>query len=180
MANEVKGVRIAIIGAFNRLVLSHRRLKPRVADVLGEAGVARSTFYEHFDSRDSLLVEAMRGPLAAVADAAAGQGDAERLTRTLDHFRENRRGAVELLTGSLCVRIVRTLADLLGARLGEAAANGAALRLADAQIGLIRLWITGETPGSSRDLADAMIRSAAALRLAFAEGDDRNGVGNPG
>lgn len=169
MTDDAGGARSAIISAFNRLVLAHRRLKPRVADVLGEAGVARSTFYEHFNSRDSLLVEAMRGPLAAVADAAAGKGDVERLTSTLDHFKENRRGATELLTSQLCVRVVRTLAELLGERLGEAPANGAALRIADAQIGLIRLWITGETPSASRDLADAMIRSAAALRQAFAE-----------
>lgn len=155
--------RAAILAAFNRLALSGA--KPRVADVLGEAGVARSTFYEHFNSRDTLLLAAVRAPLGVIADAAAGIGDEAGLAAILDHFAENRRRAADLLTGPLGPRIVRTLADLITERDAEPNRDKrAALHLADMQIGFIRLWLKGETPYATRDLAALMIRSAAAGR----------------
>ena len=54
----VSRTRDAIVSAFNRLVLSTRRARPPIAHLLREAGVARSTFYKHFDDRDSLLLTA--------------------------------------------------------------------------------------------------------------------------
>lgn len=69
MNNDAESARVAIVDAFSRLVLSTRRLRPPVAQLLREANVARSTFYEHFDSRDTVLVEAMRGPLSVLAEA---------------------------------------------------------------------------------------------------------------
>lgn len=172
MTPEPKGARASIISAFNRLILSRRKLRPRVADVLEEAGVARSTFYEHFDGRDSLLLTAVRGPLGVVAAAAAGPGDATDLARILDHLRENRRGAVELLTGPLGPRVVRTLAALIVEKCGDTvSANKTALHLADMQLGFIRLWLCGETPYASIDLAELMIRSAKAQRKAIAPGE---------
>lgn len=170
MADGAKGARALIIEAFNRLILTKRRLKPRVADVLTEAGVARSTFYEHFEGRDSLLMEAMRGPLSIVADAVTGKGDEARLCAILDHFRQNRRGAIELLDGPFRARMVRSLADLIDARLDEATYEPSFdLHLADMQIGFMRLWLTGETRHSSRELAQMMMRSAAAQKAAMVE-----------
>jgi AcrR family transcriptional regulator len=168
VSGKTAGARASIIAAFNRLVLARRVLKPPVADVLSEAEVARSTFYEHFDSRDSLLIESLRAPLAIVADAAAGTGDVERLEGLLDHFREQKRGAAELLASPLVRRLVRLLAELICER-APALAPNAALRLADQQLGLIRLWITGETPCRARDLAATMAASATAQRRALAD-----------
>lgn len=160
--------RAAIIAAFNRLVLAHRKPKPNVEEILSEAGVARSTFYAHFDSRDSLSLTALSAPLSVVADALTGKGDSDRLVAILDHFRENRRGAVDFLTGKLGPRIVRMLADLVAERLEVKENRNIALHLADGAIGFIRLWLTGETPYSSPDLARMMMASAAAQREAFA------------
>jgi AcrR family transcriptional regulator len=166
MSKDAKGARPVIIAAFNRLVLSRRRARPQVAEVLSEAGVARSTFYEHFDSRDSLLLEAMKGPLSVVADATLGASDAEKLTKVLDHFKANRRAAADLVAGPLRDRIVRTLADLIGERLAESSYN-ASLHIAEIEIGFIRLWLTGKTPYSTEDLAALMIASAAAQKAAL-------------
>lgn len=168
MTQEAKGARFHIIEAFNRLILSERRAKPRVADVLSEAGVARSTFYEHFNGRDTLLIEAMRGPLGIVADALSGKGGDDRLRLILDHFRENRRSATELLTGPLRARIVRALADLIAVRTeDETPDKSFCLHLADMQIGFLQLWLAGETRHSSLELARLMTRSAAALKAAM-------------
>jgi AcrR family transcriptional regulator len=173
MMDQEKNARATIVSAFNRLVLAKRQLKPRVADVLSEAGVARSTFYEHFTGRDSLLITAMRGPLSVIADAATGNGDMERLSKTLAHFRENRRGAMELLTGALSARIVRTLAELIGERLhGETATSNIALHLAESQLGFVRLWISGETVYAPQTLATMMIRSADAIKAVLSDPSD--------
>lgn len=168
MANESRRARSSIVSAFNRLILSRRRTKPKIAEVLQEAGVAWSTFYKHFDGRDSLLLEALKGPLSAIADAAAGTGGPEPLVAILDHFKEHKREAAELLAGPLAPRIVRMLATLIEERLASGAfrPNGA-LHLADIQLGFIRLWLTGETPYAPAALAEIMIGSAKAQRRAL-------------
>lgn len=167
MSDKPGGARSAILDAFNRLVLFRRQVKPRVADVIDEAGVARSTFYEHFDSRDSLLLSALRAPFAAIADAAAAGDADESLVAILDHFRENRRAAAELLTGPLAPRVVRMLAELISERIELDPPD--ALHLADMQIGFIRLWLTNETPYPAEALARKMIASASAQRAAFSQ-----------
>lgn len=167
MTDELNRTRTSIIQAFNRLILAHGRAKPKVTDILDEAEVARSTFYEHFDGRDSLLLAALRGPLSVIADVAVGVGETSRAAATLDHFRENRRGAIELLKGPLHPRVVRTLAELIAERLPNSP-KAAPLHLADMQIGFIRLWLTGETSYASTELAALMISSAQAQLSAFA------------
>lgn len=167
MSDEHNRTRTSIIQAFNRLILAHGRAKPKVADILGEAEVARSTFYEHFDGRDSLLLAALRSPLSVIAEAAAGGGEASRVAAILDHFRENRRGAIELLKGPLHPRVVRTLAELIAEKLPHSP-KAVSLHLADMQIGFIRLWLAGETSYASSELAAMMISSAQAQLSAFA------------
>ncbi|MEZ5922285.1 MAG: TetR/AcrR family transcriptional regulator [Parvularculaceae bacterium] len=164
MTKDTNPVRASIIEAFNGLILSKRKLRPPVAEVLDKAGVARSTFYEHFNSRDSLLITAIRGPLGVVADAVTGNGDSEKLSAVLSHFMENRRGAIEALDGALSMRITRALAELIADRSPGRSANSA-LHLAEIEIGFIRLWLKGDTPYAPRDLASLMIRSADAMHL---------------
>jgi len=158
--------RDAIVDAFNRLVLTTRRARPPVAQLLREAGVARSTLYKHFDDRDSLLLEAMGGPLSIIANASFGNGSAYQLTGLLDHFWDQRRSAPDVLNGHFATRLVRNLAELIQQGAPELERNDA-LRIADTQIALVRLWISGETPCASAALAEKMIASARAQRAAF-------------
>lgn len=163
MKARTASARRSIIEAFNRLVLARRDPRPPIAEVLDAAGVAKSTFYEHFDGRDGLLIESLKPPLSIIADAAAGVGDPERLQAILEHFGEQRRAVADLLCGPLAPRFVRALAALIRERTDLLSAN-AALQLADMQIGYIRLWVTREAPSTARDLAATMIKSAAAQR----------------
>lgn len=158
--------RAAIISAFNRMVLRTRRTRPPIAQLLKEAGVARSTLYSHFDDRNALLLEAMRSPLSVIADTVVGACEHQRLVGLLDHLWEQRRGASDLLAGALSNRVVRTLAELIVAR-APLCPHADALRIADSQIGFIRLWISGDTPTTSDLLARKMSRSASAQRIAL-------------
>lgn len=167
MSRPVSRTRDAIVSAFNRLVLSTRRARPPIAHLLREAGVARSTFYKHFDDRDSLLLEAMGGALAIIADAiTADEGGHHQLAALLEHFWDQRRNGAEIFTGHFAARLVRALAALIMERAPELERNDA-IRIADTQIAFMRLWITGETPGAASALAEKMIAAARAQRTAL-------------
>jgi AcrR family transcriptional regulator len=158
--------REAILNAFNRLVLSSRRARPPVAQLLREAGVARSTLYKHFDDREQLLLEAMGGPLSIIANCAFGNAHSNQLVGLLDHFWDQRRAGGDVLSGHFATRLVRSLAVLITERAPELDRHDA-IRIADTQIGFVRLWIFGETPCSSAALADKMIAAARAQRNAL-------------
>ena len=168
MDDHSQGTRANIVQAFNRLVLSTRRARPPIAQLLREAGVARSTLYAHFDDRDTLLLEAMRGPLSVIVAALRDPARIGSLSALLVHFWDQRREASELVTGRFSVRLVRALAEALATTEPELEPDDV-LRIADTQIGMIRLWITGETPGPAPNLAAKMIAAAAAQRAAFAK-----------
>lgn len=161
MDKPASDTRLAIVAAFSRLVLALRSARPPVAQLLREASVARSTLYSHFGDRDSLLIEAIKQPLSVLASALLRDGHDERLVDLLAHFREQRRGVLDVLSGKLSLRIVRTLADLLMEKSPMLERNDA-IRLADSQLGFIRLWLSGETPGTAEALAETMFSCAKA------------------
>mgnify|MGYP001407194829 CR=1 FL=1 len=160
--------RIAILEAFSRLVLETRRIRPPVAQLLRRAGVARSTFYEHFNSRDTLMLAAMEAPLCVIAEAITGAPKVNHLAALLEHFWDRRRDAIHLLSSHTAPRIVRKLADLIGER-AASLDHDDAIRIADTQIGFVRLWITAETPSAPQVLAEKMIASGRAQIGAFGE-----------
>ena len=158
--------RSAIIAAFNRLVLERRTRHIRAGDVAAEAGVGRSTFYDHFSGAEQVRLEALSYPFAILADAAAGRGDVVALVRLLDHFWEYRARAREHFSGRAGEQARRLLAELIEARLeGELALAPrlAARQLADAALAPVRAWLLGEASATSAALAESLCRSGAAL-----------------
>jgi AcrR family transcriptional regulator len=168
---RVVRTRTALLGAFNRLFLTRGRRPAAPAEIAREAEVGRSTFYEHFSSADALYLEALKRPLAALADAAAGRGDPASLEPLLAHFWEQRRHARDTLSGRLRPRVAALFADLVEERLDGAslalAPRLAARTLADAALAPLAAWLAGEAPSSPAELAAALCRSGAALRAAL-------------
>lgn len=164
---RTRRTRAALVEAFNHLVLHRRQPRIRVADIIAQADVGRSTFYEHYSNADALLLEALSHPFAILADAAAGRGDADRLAFLLTHFWENRRRARETLAGRTGDKATRLLADMVEARLdGRAMAvpmRLASRQLAEAALAPIKAWLAGEAPCSAETLAASLCRTGERL-----------------
>lgn len=163
--------RTALIHAFDQLVLGRAKRKIRVADIVAEANVGRSTFYEHYGSADEIHMAALARPFSILADAAAGLGDEARLTSLLAHFwdyRQQARGSLFDRTGE---KAARMLADLVEERLGDQALSIpprlAAIQLAEAALAPVRGWITAEAPASAEALADVICKCGRAMRQAL-------------
>lgn len=154
-------LRPRVVDAYARLVLDRKNPRPQIRDIIGAAGIGRSTFYEHFDSKDAVLIESMRRPLTAMAQSLTGKAPARVLADILAHFHEHRRHALALLTGPIAPRLTRTLAGALAQELPKAE-KADTLRLAEMQLGFMRLWLSGETPSSPEKLGSQMIKSTSA------------------
>lgn len=168
---RIARTRAALIGAFNHLVLQRRQRRIRVADIVAEAKVGRSTFYEHYSSADEIMLEALRHPMAALADAAAGRGNLPAVTALLAHFWENRARARETVVGQLGDRVTRLLASMIEARLADRdlviPLRLAALQMAEAALGPVRGWVLAEAPCTPEALAEAIVRSGKHLLRAL-------------
>lgn len=170
---RVQRTRAALLGAFNQLFLARRQRRIRAADLIAEAKIGRSTFYDHYSSADDVLLEALRHPFATLADAATGQGDPAATLWLAGHFWENRSRARELFDNAqMQNRVSRLLAEMVAERLAGAAlilpTELAAVQLAEAALAPLRAWVRGEAPATAAAMADGLCRSGRALRQALA------------
>lgn len=163
----------ALREAYNNLVLRDRRRDIKVADIVAEARVGRSTFYDHFDSADDLYLEALAKPMAILADAAAGQGDQTKLTNLLEHFWENRQRARTSFADHLRDRVTGLVAELVEARIDGERLNLppalASLQLAEAALAPVRGWVMARAPCSAEALAASLCASGRNLAAALRE-----------
>ena len=168
---RVKRTRRAIVDAFNRLVLERRVRDIRVADVISDAKVGRSTFYDHYASASALHMEALRRPFTPLADAAAGDGDEQALEALLQHFWDYRERARRTFDSRAEQLLAQMVEDRLGGEPLAVPARLAARKLAGAAFAPLSAWLRGEAPCTAAQLGRSLIRSAKALRMSVNAGD---------
>lgn len=169
---RVLRTRRALLEAFNGLVLSRRYEEISVADIIERAQVGRSTFYEHYAGRDAIHLDAIAHPLAHLADAVTGRGNAGSLTQLLEHFWENRAVARSTFGGPQYRAICRILAGQISDRLDADARAGltvalASVQLSEGQLGLIRAWVFSEITAKPPELAEIILTSSVAALSAL-------------
>lgn len=176
MDRRVTRTRKALVDAFGHLVQHRRRGRIRVAEIVAQAKVGRSTFYDHYSSAEEISLDALSRPFALLADAAAGQGDPAALTELLTHFWENRQRAREMFaSGRMREKAARLLAGMVADRLGQADFEPAiplplaSLQLAEAALAPVLAWMRGEAPAAPDALARSLCRGGAALAAALAD-----------
>jgi AcrR family transcriptional regulator len=164
---QVYRTRAAIRSAFNHLILSIGYDAISAADVAARANVGRSTFYEHYPSKDDLLAESLVAVLEPLAKACQAQKPDPRILRIIEHFWDNRQLAKALLSGRARMIMTRQLAGLIEQSLClEASSEGSgqtaipislvAVQLASGQLALIDEWLSGRYGCSATQIASAL------------------------
>ncbi|MBV9718332.1 MAG: TetR family transcriptional regulator [Candidatus Eremiobacteraeota bacterium] len=144
--------REAILEAFRDVLLTNGFRRVPVVEVVRRAGVARSTFYEHFDNVNDLLRETLRVPFAVLAATARGEDTAGRLDIVLTHFFERRAEALALLDGGAGSMVRNALADTIGG------SRITAYAIAGAQLATLGGWLEGRLPLSAHSVARILER----------------------
>lgn len=160
--------RAAILGAFFGLVLERRYHEITVGGLIRRAGVARSTFYEHFRGKDELLAESLRGPFMPFVVAIDGAAAVPAVAGMLAHFWDHRRLAPGIFQGAVGHRAQ----GVLTAMLARGVAGRGPWRVADAVLaeqlsalhfGTISAWLGGRIAIDADALARSLVASTVAL-----------------
>lgn len=132
----------AIIEAFITLALGQRYGAIRVADIISQAGVAKSTFYEHFKGKDDVLLSAMQPVLLALATAASGRAARSYVRPVIEHLWERRSVARPIIDSTAASMLQRRLADAIASHGGMWNGSGDtslfAVGIAAAQLSMLR------------------------------------------
>lgn len=159
---RIRRTRHALIEAFDAIVLSGRRGRIGVLEVVKRAGVGRSTFYDHYSGAEALHLDALKRPLSILADAAAGVPDPAKLTRLLEHFWEFRQRARDSFNSAT----ERMLSEMVRERLADIPLaiphTIAARQLAASALTPVTAWIRAEAWCPAPELAEAICRSCRA------------------
>ena len=154
--------REAIRKAFVKLATSRRYDEFTVAELIDEAGIGKSTFYEHYKGKDDVLRTLMDGMLGELAAAAVGTIEPAQLRGLVAHFWGNRRLGKAVFGPQMGPAIRRRLAELtraaIEARQGEPG-KGSRARSAYAaagQVGLLHGWLSGEVSADVDEVVAAL------------------------
>ena len=168
--------REALRKAFVGLIGQKRYEDIRVADILDRANVGKSTFYEHFRSKEDLLRSTMDWILRDLADCASQDFDTGRLNGLVGHFWDNRRLGRVVFGVPMVASTRRMLAALIEERLAareswrRADRNALrlnALQIAAGHLALLHAWLSGEI------VAERAAIVAALRELACPGGEER-------
>ena len=176
--------RALLLSSFANLVFQHGFENVSVQRIAADAGTARSTFYEHFSSKEDILCASMASFFATFADCVLSEDQPDQLNKVLDHMWENRRLTDAIFSGAPRMILARYLSEAVETRLRkmhDAAALAlpyrlSAIMIADAQLGLVENWLRGRAFARSGDVGVALHDGTRALAKAL----DRTGVGPKG
>jgi AcrR family transcriptional regulator len=155
--------RDAILAAFREIIMESGYETVRVIDVVERSGVARSTFYEHFQSREDLLRDSMRGPFERLAQLAAPAYDPARIAAVLEHLAENRALSKSVMKNPGTDALVDLLTELIENSAGSFVPAITARAVAGAQMAIVSSWLDGKDARSTVDLVRALREISLAL-----------------
>jgi len=159
-----------LLDSFNALVLRGAEGKITVTDIVREAGVGRSTFYDHYSSANDIHQQALAGPMTLLAEAILGVHSEVCLSFLLTHFWENRERARRTLSGEEGDKVEQLLISILESRLSNRAGSNhhsrrvAAIELAVVPLALIRAWLEGTVHCTGTEMARHISEASARTR----------------
>lgn len=160
-ARQLSDTEIAIVEAFRTLAIERRYGAIRVTDIIGRAGVGKSTFYEHFRGKDDVLLTAMRPVLLVLATAASGRAARSYVRPVIEHLWERRSVARPILESTAASILQRRLADAIATHGGrQLDAEGVPLfasGIAASQLAMLRCWLAGHVVATFDAMTDQLI-----------------------
>lgn len=164
-----------LLAAFTKLLFAKGLDQVAVQQIAASAGHARSTFYEHFSSKEDVLRASMSRFFAVIADCLVSEEPPELLSKVLEHLWQNRRLSDAIFSGQARVVLARNQIDLVESRLRSIEPTRglnlpprlAAAQIAEGQLALLENWMRGRAFCSIENLAAGLHRSSRASALAF-------------
>jgi AcrR family transcriptional regulator len=161
--------RRALLTAFIELVLERGYAAIGIADIVERADIGRSTFYAHFRSKDELLIASMQWMFDILADSLSPAAPREPLNNLVAHYWSNRRLARVVLSQPIEPKLRRALTATIQHRLAARATADAdpdqfkltAIRIANAQLGVLTAWTSGEVSATQTAVAAALIQAGS-------------------
>ncbi len=154
---RVRRTHLAVFDAFRTLVLSRRYSDVRVGDIIDMANIGRSTFYDHFKSKDDVLLNSIEPLFTVLADSAVNNAERSDVIFVLSHFWSQRKLARVVFGPDIFFKLTRKLADMIEIRMSsrtKPAQRMIATYLATSQLGVIRAWVGGEFSIEPENFAD--------------------------
>jgi AcrR family transcriptional regulator len=164
--------RAALHSAFVDLLLDQGYEALTIGAVTEAANVGRSTFYEHYRTKDDLLRASMNGPFVLLAKLVNEKQSPQSLGDLLWHFRRNQQVARVLLSWPTRPVLSSALAEhILVCLLGTPKLQSQPLvpveviarQIADMQLALVEAWVSGRPAFGVEAAADALNSATGAL-----------------
>ncbi len=158
---------LALQKAMLTLIVSKGYGEIRIHHILTLAGIARSTFYEHVQSKDALLASCLTSPLRVLVKHSHSAQRNSELRPLLLHFWENKHLMREMLTGIARRKLTQHLVFLHQEKLRKELALVSDQRveatlmmitqaIAEQQMCLLADWLLGRHPCELETLAVAL------------------------
>jgi AcrR family transcriptional regulator len=157
--------RQAIHAAFFRMVLERRYYEIKIDDIVEHANIARSTFYEHFKSKDELLASSLEGPFLRLVNLLDDTTSNEALIDILEHFWQNRTMARGIFIGAIRKKISGALAGMIQKKLATLHFDRKlplpliSIQLSEMMLAPISAWLIGQVTCSAPMLAEVLSKS---------------------
>lgn len=151
----------AIHTAFSGLFFERGLGGFNVSDMIAAADIARSTFYQHYSSKEDVLSTLITPMLHPIALCAWSEEPPAPLVHISQHIWENRRKAMPIFEEPAKSVLIRQLADLIesqGSRLNAAPTRLVSMSLARFAFGMLEEWQSGRHRCSPGVFADTMHR----------------------
>lgn len=161
----------ALQQAFDALITSKPYDEITLNEIITKANVGRSTFYQHYKSKDDILAKRLSWPMSVIASAVTEDANIEDIQGILAHFWDKRSYARIVFAGSTFKQIKLVLAEHLKTQLKTVDPAQSSLvphetytkMIAEAQMFLIANWLTGQTPISLDKVTMGLIQISQAM-----------------
>jgi AcrR family transcriptional regulator len=151
----------AIQSAFSKLFFERGLGGFSVSDIIAAADIARSTFYQHYSSKEDVLCTLMTPMLLPIALCAWSEDTPAPLVQISQHTWENRRKGMPIFEEPAKSALIRQLADLIESQRPAHTAvpkRLVSMSLARSALGMLEEWQSGRHRCSPEAFAKTMHR----------------------